>query len=616
MAAEVREQIRRLVFEASDGRAQITDPRDTSEPLAGLDSLGLVALVVRIEKQFGISIPAEAMTATAFSSLESISSLVTAASGLEPGVHDVVASGRLQPPSPGTLLDSLRTWAGRQPNAPFLTWIPASGTAEVLTYGELDARSRDLAAWLRSSLDGDAGARAGAAPGTGLLAANDISTVVALFAIIRTGGPCLFINPGDPADRIRAILAAHPVSVVLRSPHVEGLDGIGTVVPGPAAARNGYQAVLPEPAPADSIFIFGTSGSTAASKFVIQSHRAALSNAQDLRRHHALSPGVSVAGGLPLHHVNGVHFTVAAVLEAGAHVIIPQRFSPLTYLSHLDEHRPAIASVVPSVLEALLVTGRGWRPPDSFRYFVSAAAPLSAALATRVMEVFGRRVVQGYGLTETTNFSTMLPVDLTDDEYAAVMLRASIPTVGVALPGNEVEVLSRDGQLLGEGMTGEVCMRGHNVMEGYLGAPELTAEAFAGGWYHSGDLGWWHWGPRGQQYFVLTGRTKNVAKVGGESVSLEEVERALTSLDEVEDAGCVALPHDLWGEQLVAIVALSGRASLEEVRVRLALLVPRAAVPQRWLAVESVPRSATGKIRRGELRELVTGVGRVVMDLP
>lgn len=300
--------------------------------------------------------------------------------------------------------------------------------------------------------------------------------------------------------------------------------------------------------------------------------------------------------------MNGVHFTVVAVLNAGAHVVLPQQFSPLTYRSQLETYRPQIASVVPSMLEALLVTGRGWRPPDTLRYFVSAAAPLTASLAKRIMNAFGLRVIQGYGLTETTNFSTMLPIDLADDDYAALVLNTEIPTVGVAFPGNELEVLSVTGDVLAEGEIGEVCMRGHNVMECYVDAPDQTSEAFAGDWFHSGDLGRWIRGRDDRRYFILTGRLKNIAQVRGEAVSLEEVEHALLSLDSVVDAGCLAQSHPLWGEEIVAMVVLRD-ADIAEIRTQLAALLPPTALPRRWQQVDSVPRTPTGKLQRALLRD-------------
>ncbi|EID79775.1 MULTISPECIES: AMP-binding protein [Rhodococcus] len=597
MTDDIQTRVRRLITGVNTDSAHLAVPADPRVPLTGLDSLTLVELVVQLEKEFAITIAAELITTESFGSVSGIAEVVRASGARAAGVHDYRPGGKTVPPTDGTVVDVLRRRATDTPDAPFLTWLPTHGDAEVLTYGALNARSRAIASNLAEGkyLCGER---------VGLLAANDIDTVLALFAVIRAGGTCLVLNPTDPPQRLRQIIAAYPIRTVLCSPYVTGIPEdlarpIPVSTPGSALEDTAVDQYITPGGPA---FMFSTSGSTAASKLVLQSHRALLSNAQGLKQHHDLGPGVTIAGGLPLHHVNGVHFTVVAVLNAGAHVVLPQQFSPLTYRSQLETYRPQIASVVPSMLEALLVTGRGWRPPDTLRYFVSAAAPLTASLAKRIMNAFGLRVIQGYGLTETTNFSTMLPIDLADDDYAALVLNTEIPTVGVAFPGNELEVLSVTGDVLAEGEIGEVCMRGHNVMECYVDAPDQTSEAFAGDWFHSGDLGRWIRGRDDRRYFILTGRLKNIAQVRGEAVSLEEVEHALLSLDSVVDAGCLAQSHPLWGEEIVAMVVLRD-ADIAEIRTQLAALLPPTALPRRWQQVDSVPRTPTGKLQRALLRD-------------
>jgi acyl-CoA synthetase (AMP-forming)/AMP-acid ligase II len=519
-------------------------------------------------------------------------------------VHYYAVDGTPVPaPEHATVTASLRRWAYAQPERPFLTWCSVEGETQVLTYGELDQRSRLLAATLVGELGGHASRDAGLA----LVPGNDIPSVVAIFAALRAGIPCLLLAPTDPEPRLRSILARHSVAGVLRSPflgeHVAGLAEAIPAASGPEVAVAGDE---PGPWPASRpALLFGTSGSTAASKLVVQSHRALTSNAEAMRRHHRMGPGTTVMGGLPIHHVNGVHLTLVAPLHAGAHVVLPQELSPFAYPSLLDTHRPHIASVVPSLVEAVVARSRGWRPTARLRYFVSAAAPLSQSLAQRVGQVLGMRVVQGYGLSETTNFSTMVPVDLSDDAYRAVALDAAIPSVGPPVHGNEVAILAEDGTVLGPGEQGEICMRGHNVMDGYAERPDLTAEAFRGGWFHSGDLGYWTAGPAGKPFFHITGRSKNMAKVRGETVSLEEVERALLSIGSVVDAACVAVPHETWGEQIVALV-VTAAPDLLALRRELGRRLPAAAVPTDWRRLDAIPRTATGKLQRPRLVELVT----------
>ncbi|MEU6259168.1 class I adenylate-forming enzyme family protein [Streptomyces sp. NPDC047043] len=518
------------------------------------------------------------------------------------GAWPLVPDGAVaDPPAHATVIASLLALARSVPQRPFLTWCPDDGDPQVLTYGDLERRSRRLASALTDRLPAQAT--------MALLPGNDIPSVVAVFAALRAGMPCLFLNPGDPVRRLRSILDEHQVATVLCSPFAgpEAKHVADTVldpdddpqVDPPTDAGLPGDSPVPASRPA---FLFGTSGSTAASKLVVQPHRALTSNAEAVRRHHGLDGHTTLLGGLPIHHVNGVHFTLVAPVHAGAHVVLPQHISPFTYRALLDNHRPHIASVVPPVLRMLLATGRGWRPPSSLRYFVSAAAPLTRSLAREVVDVLGVRVLQGYGLSEATNFSTTVPHDLSEDAYRAVMLDAEIPSVGIAVHGNEVEVFGPGGTRLGEGEPGEIRIRGHNLMAGYAGRPGLTADALCGGWLRTGDIGYWATGPDGRRYFHLTGRTKNVAKVRGESVSLEEVERALLSIPAVEDAAVLALPHETSDEELLALV-VAPAGDLSVIRDRLARLLPAVALPAHWHELDRIPRTATGKLRRPGLAE-------------
>jgi acyl-CoA synthetase (AMP-forming)/AMP-acid ligase II len=247
-------------------------------------------------------------------------------------------------------------------------------------------------------------------------------------------------------------------------------------------------------------------------------------------------------------------------------------------------------------------TWRGAGPPSELAYFLSAAAPLTARTARAVVDRLGVPVIQGYGLTETTNFSTTVPVDLPPATYRKLVLDADIPSIGTALDGNEVEVLTSGGEPADIGEVGEICMRGHNVMSRYAANPEATEEAFRGGWFHSGDIGFAVDDGAGSRFFVVTGRAKNIAKVRGESVSLDEMDRVLRAVPEIVDAACVAIPHRLLGEEIVAAVVMSGSSGREvDLRRHLSATFSEAVLPRRIVTVESLPRTPTGKIRRREL---------------
>jgi acyl-CoA synthetase (AMP-forming)/AMP-acid ligase II len=497
-------------------------------------------------------------------------------------------------------------WARTCPDQPCVTCVPRDGAARVFSYRELAARVHALAAEWSSRFE----------PGqtVALLPGNDILSVTAILAAVKLAVPCLFLNPHDPLPRLRSILREHPVAGVFRSPlaseHTRELAR--TLEAGGKQTRTDCTGAAAAPDPARPAFLFGTSGSTAASKLVVQPHRALVSNAEAVRCHHGLDEHTVLLGGLPLHHVNGVHFTLMAPVYAGAQVVLPEEIWPFGYPALIDTYRPHLASVVPTVLEALLMAAPRWRPPESLRYFVSAAAPLTTSLINRIVAAYGRRVIQAYGLSETTNFATTVPVDLPDEIYREVALDATIPSVGTAVTECQVEVLAPDGRAVAEGEHGEICMRGANIMLGYAGQPELTEQAFASGWFHSGDLGFWRTAADGRRYFYLIGRDKNVAKVRGETVSLEEIERTLLSVDAVRDAACVTEPHQTWGEQIIALVALRDNETgdIDSVRAAVSTLLSPAALPARWQLLADIPRTTTGKLRRAELCELAGNGGQ------
>lgn len=500
-----------------------------------------------------------------------------------------------------TIVDQLRYWAVAAPEAVYMVAVAADGTRHTTTFGELERRSACLSAWLRRTL--------GLGPGdiVALLPRNDMRSVITIFALLRAGCSVFFINPAEPSQRLGELLEAVPLAAVLApTPEVAARTPVTATIPELDVLP------LPDPLPDDpplaadaGALLFGTSGSTATSKLVSQSHYNAAINAEALRRHHRLGPGVRVLGCLPIHHVNGLHFTLLATLWSGAQAVLLDAFNPRQYPRILAEHRPAIASVVPSILEALLLTWREPSLPPGFSYFVSAAAPLRAQTCQAVHARLGARVLQGYGLTETTNFSTTMPIELTDDAHRRLALDAEIPSIGVALHGNEVAVLRPDGTPAEPGEIGEICMRGHNVMLGYLGNEAGTAEAFRHGWFHSQDLGYaLDDEPTGQTFFFITGRSKSMAKVMGIAVSLEEMERALLRLPELSDAACFAVPDPLAGEALVAVVVSAAFVEPSRLAAHLEGYFNPVVIPRRFVSATAIPRTATGKLIRSQLPAL------------
>ncbi|MFF2998209.1 class I adenylate-forming enzyme family protein [Streptomyces sp. NPDC057950] len=512
-------------------------------------------------------------------------------------------SGQAGATMPGRLSARARTRGDK----PFLTTFSEKGEEHTLSYGEFDLLSRQVGRWLAQEVGVVAGDVAG------LLPANDAISLAALFALQRSGCAVLLLNPGDPPDRLRQQTGRLTAKAVLRSPSVPD-----TVLPEatelPATPRPHTDTTaehttdIPLDPWSDALY-FGTSGSTAASKLVAQSHYNAAANADALVRHHTLLPGDRLLGCLPVHHVNGLHFTVFGALTAGAHLVLAREFDPFGYPGLIERFKPRIASVVPSILETILAVRRPVLP-SSFDYFVTAAAPLTTATARAMADQVGARVLQGYGLTETTNFSTTMPADLDEDTYRRMLLDTDIPSIGIPFHGNDVAVLADSGDRVAPGETGEICVRGLNVMTRYVDNPEATSQAFAGGWFHTGDLGRHHVDTgTGRTFFVITGRRKNIAKVRGESVSLEEMDRVLRSVPHVVDAATVALPHRFLGEEVVAAVVLAPGVSDVDLRPALSAVFSPAVHPSRVAKLEAIPRTRTGKILRPELTRQLSSSG-------
>jgi long-chain acyl-CoA synthetase len=501
-------------------------------------------------------------------------------------------------PSRASVFDLIVKFSSTRPDLPAVT--AADGPDQsTYTYGALASAIDRIAGWARD--------RHGLRPGhvVSLRLTNDLASVTSVLGLLRTGAALLILDAEVPPERARAqesavgaVLAFYPTGQDT-SAGASSRIPLAADLPDPEGAAADLGDIPRGAAPA---LIFGTSGSTAMAKLVVQSHANLAMNAAALRLHHGLGPGRSVLGCLPVHHVNGMHFTIMGPLFAGAHAILSRGFDPLGYPRLLAEFRPTIASVVPSILESLRYLWRDQEPPVEFRYFTSAAAPLSRDTLRAAQAVLRRPVLQGYGLTETTNFSTTMPADVAP-EVSARLAEEPVPSVGVALYGNEVTLLDPAGRPVPPGQAGEVCMRGFNVMSGYARNDAANAHAFRGGWFHSEDIGRFVAGADGRQFLVLTGRIKNIAKVGGVSVSLEEMERTLCAHPSVSDAACVVTRHPMHGERIVAAVVAAGPVTDRELADHLRVFFPVAVLPQRTEHVPAIPRSLTGKIQRQVLQE-------------
>lgn len=352
-----------------------------------------------------------------------------------------------------------------------------------------------------------------------------------------------------------------------------------------------------------------TSGTTGNPKGVVYSHRGAYLNAIGQVLAFGLGPQTRYLWTLPMFHCNGWTYTWAVTAVGGTHVCL-RRVDPALIFPAIRDHAVSHMCGAPIVLNMMI------HAPDeqklAFDHVVEVAtggaAPPSAVIEK--MEAMGFRVTHLYGLTETYGPSTVCAwqegwADLELEKRSGKMARQGVhyPTLqGMRVVDSETQQdVPADGQTIGE-----VLFRGNTVMMGYLKNRKATDEAFAGGWYHSGDLAVLH--PDG--YMEVKDRAKDIVISGGENISSLEVEEALFRHPSIMEAAVVARPDEKWGESLCAFVTLKPGApvlSEEQVIDWCRQKLARFKVP-RTVVFGPLPKTSTGKIQKFVLRQQAEGL--------
>jgi long-chain acyl-CoA synthetase len=247
---------------------------------------------------------------------------------------------------------------------------------------------------------------------------------------------------------------------------------------------------------------------------------------------------------------------------------------------------------VPTVYVRLLQAGGLKENLGTIRYCFSAAASMARELVTQWKERTGLNIHESYGMTETASMVTF-------NHY----YRHVVGSVGTPAGNSEVTIRDPEGGLVPIGQIGEICIRGRNVMRGYLDNPEATQEAFHGDWLRSGDLG--YLSPEG--YLYIVDRLKDMIITGGENVYPREVEEVLYTRPEVAECAVIGLPDPEYGERVVAYVVLRQGGSLDPVELKAYLkrYLSPFKVPKEFATVDALPTSPAGKILKRELKQAV-----------
>ncbi|WP_217180261.1 class I adenylate-forming enzyme family protein [Streptomyces sp. AC495_CC817] len=454
--------------------------------------------------------------------------------------------------------------------------------AVVLTNADLHARVEAAAGALHAR-----GVRRGGVVALSL--PNRVELIVALFAAWRLGAAATPINPVlgpaeaayQVADAGAALVVTDDASRDLGVPAVPLEElAAGAVVPGPPPAD-----------PADLALLIYTSGTTGSPKGVMLTHANLDAMTASFVEWFEIGPADHSLLVLPLFHANGIVLGTLTPLRAGGRVSITGRFSRDRFFADVEQLRPTYFSAVPAIYALLSSLPDGVRPDtSSLRFAVCGAAPMPAESIERFERRFGVTIVEGYGLSETTCASTINPLR---------GLRKP-GTVGLPLPGQRVEVIGAEGLPLPQGEVGEVVIAGPVVMAGYLGRPEETARTVVDGWLRTGDLGRFD----GDGYLQIVDRIKDMIIRGGENLYPKEIENALYTHDDVQEAAVVGAPDPVLGEVPVAFVSLrtDAAATAEQLDAHARGILAAFKCPVRITVLDELPKNPVGKIDKPALR--------------
>ena len=497
---------------------------------------------------------------------------------------------------------TVRAWVDlRAAQTPDATYLIADESGQRMNFAELRRACRRLAAFL---------AARGAAPGerVALLMPNGAQTC-RLFVGVMYGGYCVtplnllaqpaqlayvldhcdarivFVAP-DQASRLEDAMrqVARQIDVVVCDPDAEEFID---------CAESDPQTVA---TPQDDALMMYTSGTTGRPKGVVLPHRAVVAGGEFVSQAHELTAADRVMAVLPLYHINAQIVTVVAPLVHGGSLVLARRFSASSFWDSVARHGCTWINVVPTIIAYLLA---GETPREKgldtsrVRFCRSASAPLAPAHHRAFEAKFGIGIVETMGLTETAAPCFSNPID---------PARRKIGSPGQAF-GCEARIVDAEGRVLAAGESGEIMVRGDNVMSGYYKDALQTARALdADGWLHTGDLG--HLDADG--FVFVTGRLKELIIKGGENIAPREIDEALLKHPAVLEAAAVGVPDENYGQEIVACVVTrpQQRCSEDELRDYCLGVLGAYKTPREFRFVDELPKGPSGKVQRLKLLEV------------
>ncbi|AYE94637.1 long-chain fatty acid--CoA ligase [Mycobacterium paragordonae] len=448
--------------------------------------------------------------------------------------------------------------------------------------------------------------RAGIEPGdrVGLMLPNTPAYAIAFFGIMYRGAVAVPMNPLLKAREVTYYLSNSGATALFATPSfaaeaTAGADEVGArcwLVDDAALA--GLIAELPvrqnpvQRGSDDVAVIVHTSGTTGKPKGAMLTHGNLGCNAEvTVRTLAKITPDDVVMGCLPLFHVFGLTGALNSAVLAGATLTLIPRFDPRKALEVIERDAVTVFEGVPTMYSALL--GAAELAPGatrSLRTCVSGGAALPVQVLTDFEKAFGCTVLEGYGLSESSSAAAFNHPDRP----------RKAGSIGTPIDGVQMRVVDLNGAEVARGDTGEIQIRGHNVMKGYWNLPDATRATITGdGWLNTGDVG------RVDEdgYFYIVDRTKDLIIRGGYNVYPREIEEVLYEHPAVAEAAVVGVPHDSLGEEVGAAVALKKDATVtaEQLRDHVKDRVAAYKYPRMVWLVDELPKGPTGKVQKRDI---------------
>jgi len=498
-----------------------------------------------------------------------------------------------------TLRDVLAAHLARQPERSFLV---APETGRELTYRELDRQARILARWLRA-----AGLERG--DKVGLYLHNGYQTALLFLGAMIGGYVVAPLNLLAQRSQLAYVLDHCDCKVLFTAREYEK-----QLAEALAEARRPIEIIVidvdapelflekrillaeSEPLSADDpALLMYTSGTTGTPKGAVLSHRNLIAAARCVSAWHGLTAADRCLSSLPLYHINGQVIATVTPFVSGGSVIAPHRFGVSSWWDTCERYEATWINLVPTMVAYLLNAAdakRQYRFPR-VRFGRSASAPLPPEQHRAFEHTFGIPVIEAMGMTESASVVFANPQDPARRKYGSAGLPCGIEAKVIDLEsGRELEALA----------SGEICLRGPNVMRSYYKQPELTATTLdAEGWLRSGDLGY----RDADGFYFISGRLKELIIKGGENIAPREIDEALLKHPAVLEAAAVGIPDPNYGEDILVCVVRRPSSRVTEAELREFCLgkLGHYKTPKTFRFLEELPKGPSGKVQRLKLHD-------------